>query len=225
MRKAKEIRETINDNNNAIRTLKNEAETLKNRLDAITDGMTLKECIEERKMPLYEEIDNQWIEKLRAIDHLETVNKYLWHNFKIASYHEILPQFCAVLKKYAGKRHGVKTAEKVRDEILALTGWRVYFHDRYATLPMDINAYLEDTNNVSIQFSTRYGETDVLVDNVIQPLKPEAFKIYHDTYFEDIEQTITEQRERKEKIDAMRKELARLERAFANNNVDGIKEP
>ena len=113
MRKATEIRQTINDNNNTLRTLKNEAETLKNRLDDMLDGMPRKERITERKTPLYEEIDNQWIEKLREIDHLETVNKYLFHNFKIASYHEILPKLCEVLKKYAGKRHGEKTAENL----------------------------------------------------------------------------------------------------------------
>ena len=48
-----------------------------------------------------------------------------------AFFNENIATICDIWNKYEGKPHGEKTAQKIRDEIKAATGYRVYIGNRY----------------------------------------------------------------------------------------------
>lgn len=55
----------------------------------------------------------------------------LKENAKQALFTECITTICEVWNKYAGKPHGEKTAQKIRDELKNATGHRVYINNRW----------------------------------------------------------------------------------------------
>lgn len=225
MKNSTEIKAIMNENRTKINTLKKEAEALDLKLYKMIDGLKLKEKINVKKFDKdYSMIDTLLTEKNNEIKRLETVDKYLVNNWRVALYHEVMPIYCEVLKKYAGKRHGEKTAQKIKNEIMERSGYRVYIANTYSYSPSTIRISINPPlYSLDIEFSVHHNETDVLVDNVIQAHEPTDFYMHgHTKYYENIEETIEKQERLKAKIDTMKKELERLEMDYNSDAVEGM---
>ena len=57
--------------------------------------------------------------------------KLVENNYRVATFHEVLPVVLEILAKYKGKPYGEKTRAKIYDEIKAATGAGVYIGNSY----------------------------------------------------------------------------------------------
>ena len=57
---------------------------------------------------------------------MQIENRILHDNARQALFNEVIPPALAIWNKYAGKKYGPKTEDKIKDEIQAATGCRVY---------------------------------------------------------------------------------------------------
>ena len=99
-----------------------------------------------------------------------------------AFFAESIGTICNIWNKYAGKQHGEKTADKIRKEMFATLGVRVYVGNKYGDAY--IACYFDFGSKApfnSIDFiSIRHNGENVpaLIDNKIQPLHAEMFRVY-----------------------------------------------
>lgn len=107
-----------------------------------------------------------------------------------AFFAENIGGICSIWRKYAGKPHGEKTAEKIREELFAALGVRVYVGNDYgdAKITCYFNAGAPFR---SLEFCTKRpnGEAVPALSNTnkIQPLSPDVFRVYNcGAYVEDV---------------------------------------
>lgn len=122
-------------------------------------------------------------------ENLEMTIEILKDNAAQAFFAENIGNICGIWSRYAGKPCGEKTAEKIRKELFAALGVRVWIGNKYddacITCYFDAGAPFR-----SLEFCTKRpnGEAvPALVGNKIQPLNPDVFRVYNrGTYVEDV---------------------------------------
>lgn len=116
----------------------------------------------------------------------------LTQNAKRAFFSENIGKICEIWNSYAGKKHGEKTAEKIREELTTATGAGVWICEKYHET--QINIYLQRANGCAILPNTEteinayikdYTPTDD--ENKIKPLDAGAVVLYWcGAYVDDI---------------------------------------
>lgn len=122
----------------------------------------------------------------------------LKENAKQALFSENIGVICEIWNKYEGRPHGEKTAQKIRDEISAATGCRVYIGNKW-----------DDANITIYPNRAQYGEEITIApiwngekqpalnnNNKIVKLAPENLRVcYCGEYVENIDDHIKQLRE------------------------------
>ena len=143
---------------------------------------------------------------------LEMTVEILKDNAAQAFFAESIGTICAIWSRYAGKPHGEKTGDKIRKELFAALGVRVWISDKYGDAC--ITCYFESKAPFrSLEFCvirTDGQKVPALVGNKIQLLSPDIFRVYNcGAYVEDVPAHVQAIREAHERARA-------AEAAFAN---------
>lgn len=98
-----------------------------------------------------------------------------------AVFSEIIATICDIWNKYENKPHGEKTAQKIRDELKAATGYRVYIGNRYDDA--NIKIYFDYGSGApfhDIEFIPIWnGEKQpALINNKVVKIAAENFRVY-----------------------------------------------
>lgn len=126
----------------------------------------------------------------RRNEDLQMAVEVLKDNAAQAFFAENIQTICSIWSKYAGKPCGEKTAEKIRKELFAALGVRVWISNKYSdaciTCYFDAGAPFR-----CLEFCTNRpnGEPAPALDNnnKIQPLSPEVFRVYNcGAYVDDV---------------------------------------
>lgn len=124
---------------------------------------------------------------------------------------ESIEIICTIWNKYAGKPHGEKTSDKIRKEMFSALGVRVWVGNKYDDA--SITCYFDLSSKApfrELEFCTNGETVPALVDNKIQPLSPDIFRVYNcGAYVEDVTAHVKAIREAHEKAQE-------AETAFAN---------
>ena len=143
-------------------------------------------------------------------------------NARIALASEVMPVICEVWNKYAGKKHGPKTDEKIRKEIKEKANiyfylsQRVYSGSEFNISPCCVNGW--KTGGYDITISTIYDseckeyKKAVGVNNVIQTIAPEDLQLIYISreYINDPDAVITQLYELNKKAREAQEELERI---------------
>lgn len=153
---------------------------------------------------------------------LKMTFEVLKDNAAQAFFAESIEIICTIWNKYAGKPHGEKTADKIRKEMFATLGVRVWVCNKYDDA--SITCYFDPSSKApfrDLEFCTlrTNGEKiPALVDNKIQPLSPDIFRVYNcGAYVEDVTAHVQAIREAHEK--AQEAETAFANAVSAYNNL------
>lgn len=143
-------------------------------------------------------------------------------NARIALAAEAIPVICEVWNKYAGKKHGPKTNEKIKNEIKEKANIYCYLSQRsYSGSEFNISPCNENgwsTHGYEITVSTIYN-TDTQTykkavndNNVIQAIAPEDLQLIFISreYINDPDAVITQLYELNKKARAAQEELERI---------------
>ena len=186
MEKFVNILAEINKTREAIKT----ATTRENELiDHYMSMSNLKERHEAKKAT-----ENDMIKISEKKQDLQITLKILQNNAKIALFNEVMPVALEILSKYNGKPYGLKTRQKISDEVKEKTNCRFYISSRYGSDSFDI--YPSDkSNEYSISCETVYtngSQKQILIDNKIQSVKFEEVRLYYidSEYVTDIPQRV-----------------------------------
>lgn len=143
-------------------------------------------------------------------------------NARIALAGEAIPVICEVWNKYAGKKHGPKTNEKIMNEIKEKANIHCYLSQRiYSGSEFNISPYDENNRNIygyDITISTIYDSENkeykkaVGVNNVIQTIAPEDLQLIYISreYISDPDAVITQLYELNKKAREAQEELERI---------------
>lgn len=137
----------------------------------------------------YEAAAEKYAAECRRNEDLEMTVEVLKDNAAQAFLSENIGTICAIWRRYAGKPHGEKTADKIRKELFAALGVRVWIGDKYGDAC--ITCYFESGAPFrNLEFcAIRGGGENVpaLVGNKIQPLSPDVFRVYNcGAYVDDV---------------------------------------
>ena len=154
--------------------------------------------------------------------------KILDHNARIALLVEYFPIIIEVLNKYAGKRIGEKTKDKIREEINERTGVSVWIEDNYSRGKITIyhrNNYL--VNN-EITLYARKAESDFYriynEEGKLNTLSADMFDYDRtDKYIEDIDGYINRKMQELSEVNAAIKALTEKIRAYDSDLPAGFK--
>lgn len=137
----------------------------------------------------YEAAAEKYAAECRRNEDLQMAVEILKDNAAQAFFAENIGGICSIWNKYAGKACGEKTADKIRKELFAALGVRIWVSNKYSdaciTCYFDTGAPFR-----SLEFYTERpnGEAvPALVNNKIQPLSPDVFRVYNcGAYVEDV---------------------------------------
>lgn len=151
---------------------------------------------------------------------LEMTVEILKDNAAQAFFVESIGTICAIWSRYAGKPHGEKTADKIRKELFAALGVRVWVGNKYddacITCYFDSKAPFRSLEFCAIR--TAGQATPALVGNKIQPLSPDIFRVYCcGAYVDDVPAHVQAIREAHERACAA--EAAFADAVSAYNNL------
>lgn len=137
----------------------------------------------------YKAATEKYAAECKRNEDLQMAVEVLKDNAAQAFFAENIGAICAVWDKYAGKPCGEKTAEKIRKELFAALGVRVWISNKYSDA--GITCYFDTGAPFrSLEFCTKRpnGEAvPALVNNKIQPLSPEVFRVYNcGVYVDDV---------------------------------------
>ena len=186
MEKFVNILAEIDKTREAIKTAKAKEDELVDHYMSMSD---LKERCEAKKAT-----ENDMIKISEKKQDLQITLKILQNNAKIALFNEVMPVALEILSKYNGKPYGVKTKQKISDEVKEKTNCRFYISSRYGSDSFDI--YPNDVSSeYNISCGTAYtngSQKQILIDNKIQPVKFEELKLYYidSEYVTDIPQRV-----------------------------------
>lgn len=115
-------------------TITNTAETEKE-----LDWLALRNAIDSKSDPAeilearakYKAAEARYIDELARNESAKIALEILKDNAAQALAAEILPTICEIWNKYEKKPHGEKTADKIRAELRAATGYRVYISNKW----------------------------------------------------------------------------------------------
>ena len=157
-------------------------------------------------------------------------------NAHIALAAEVIPVICEIWNKYAGKKHGPKTNDKIRNEIKEKANIYFYLSQRvYSGSEFNISPCGENGRNLygyDITISTIYDSENkqykkaVDNNNVIQTIAPEDLQLLYVSreYIEDIDAAITQLYALNAKARAVQEELENIAREYNKIARGSIKE-
>ena len=148
----------------------------------------------------YKAAEEKYISECVRNEDLKMILEILKDNAAQAFFAESIGTICSIWNKYAGKPHGEKTAEKIRNELFSALGVRVWIGNKYDDAW--ITCYFQYDSNApfnSIEFYTTRANGErvpALIENKIQPITPEMFCVYCcGGYVEDPEKQVRAIRE------------------------------
>lgn len=153
-------------------------------------------------------------------------SKVLKHNARIAFVAEYLPIVLECINKYAGKKVGNRTAEKIEDELLEKTGHSVVIRNR--PMGAEITFHVLGVFTISAKYDPKtkdlYSFFDA--DGKLREMSADMFSTHETEYVEDIdafyEQKAVELREIKKEAEKLRNKIA-LFYGFQKNVLPEIK--
>ena len=165
---------------------------------------------------------DKYAESCKAITDNKIKIELLKGNARITLAAEVIPVICEIWNKYAGKKHGPKTNEKIKNEIkekaniLCYLSQRVYSGSEFNISPCSGDGW--STYGYDITISTIYDSENkqykkaVDDNNVIQPIAPEDLQLIHVSreYIEDINGAIAQLYALNEKARAAQEELENI---------------
>lgn len=137
----------------------------------------------------YKAATEKYAAECKHNEDLQMAVEVLKDNAAQAFFAENIGGICSIWNKYAGKACGEKTADKIRKELFAALGVRVWISNKYndacITCYFDSKAPFHD-----LEFCTKRANGEAvpaLVNNKIQPLSPDVFRVYNcGTYVDDV---------------------------------------
>lgn len=137
----------------------------------------------------YKAATEKYVAECKRNEDLQMAVEVLKDNAARAFFAENIDNICAVWNKYNGKPLGEKTAEKIRKELFAALGVRVWISNKYSdaciTCYFDIGAPFRSLEFCAIR--TNGEAIPALIGNKIQSLSPEVFRVYNcGAYVDDV---------------------------------------
>ena len=129
----------------------------------------------------YKAAEARYIAELEANTREKVLIQVLRDNAAQAYFAENIGIICDIWNRYAGKPHGEKTAEKIRNEIHQAINARCWIHNRYDTA--EITIYFDCGTRYPFRelvFCTKPGEASkpALIDNKVQTLTADDMRVY-----------------------------------------------
>ena len=162
----------------------------------------------------YKAAEEKFSAECKHNEDLEMAIEILKDNAAQAFFAESIGTICTIWNKYAGKPHGEKTSDKIRKELFAALGVRVWIGNKYddanITCYFDLGSKSTFRDLEFLAIRTNRENVPALVDNKIQPLSPDIFRVYNcGAYVDDVPAHVRAIREAHEKAQE-------AETAFAN---------
>lgn len=168
----------------------------------------------------YKAAAEKYVAECKHNEDLQMAVEVLRDNAAQAFFAENIGAICAVWNKYAGKPCGEKTSDKIRKELFADLGVRVWIGNKYndagITCYFDAPAPFRD---LEFGATRANGETiPALVNNKIQTINPDVFRVCNcGAYVDDVAAHVQAIREAHEK--ALEAESAFSEAVSAYNRL------
>lgn len=170
----------------------------------------------------YKAAEEKFAAECKHNEDLKMTLEVLKDNAAQAFFAESIEIICTIWNKYAGKPHGEKTSDKIRKEMFAALGVRVWVGNKYDDA--SITCYFDSNNKAPFRelefcaIRTNGEKVPALVDNKIQFLSPDIFRVYNcGAYVEDVTAHVQAIREAHEK--AQEAETAFANAVSAYNNL------
>lgn len=162
----------------------------------------------------YKAAEEKFAAECRHNEDLKMTLEILKDNAAHAFFAESIETICTIWNKYAGKPHGEKTSDKIRKELFAALGVRVWIGNKYddasITCYFDLGSKAPFRDLEFWAIRTNGEKALALVDNKIQPLSPDIFRVYNcGAYVDDVPAHVQAIKEAHEKA-------LEAETAFAN---------
>lgn len=162
---------------------------------------TIKDIDDMIKSAKYSELkEPKIIKACEARELLKIENAILRDNARQALVSEVMPAIVEIFNKYAGKRYGEKTKEKINAECKAAVNCAIYIDNRYGNwddlhiVPLNEKGYSGSFWRYDDFILPVRGEgKSILVDNVIQTLSIDDFQLSDcAAYVDDVERRAAE---------------------------------
>ena len=220
MKKFNAIIREVKQTQQKVNKLEERAKQLRNTYLNIKD---IKERHEKMRT-----VENELMSLEEKKKDLQITIKILNSNAKIALYNETLPVVLEVLAKYKNKPYGLKTEQKIRDEIKEKTNCGFYISVRYSSQEYHIYP-LEFTNNdYNIECGTKFingKQKNLLDDNKIQVPELNDLTIYYSSkeYIDNIPKRVKDLKKLYKKAYEKQQELEKVCIEYNNLAVGSIK--
>lgn len=140
------------------------------------------------------------------------------NNYYAAIYADIIPAFCEIWNKYAGKKYGTKTKDKIFHDLKINTGCNIYIRKEYL---QSISIFYPDNNiNNNVSFYTNTKLIDA--DNKIMSIDPGSIQNRWD-HIENIAEKVKQIEAAKKAVEDAKKILNDAISVFNAAAVDGLK--
>lgn len=129
----------------------------------------------------YKAAEEEYAAGCKHNEDLKIAIEILKDNAANAFFAESIGTICTIWNKYAGKPYGEKTAEKIRKELFEALGVRVYITNKYDDACITCYDFGRNAPFRQLEFyaSRKAGENiPALVDNKVQALNPDCFRLY-----------------------------------------------
>lgn len=149
--------------------------------------------------------------------------KVMQSNAVIAFKFQVFPKILEILNKYAGKRIGDKTNEKIQNEIQSVTGCYVTFNQMRN---IDIWTDYYNLPDRRITMYSVYGETNFIEEDGKLKLKKLDTKMYimpkEEEYIENVEEYVNRKMKEVAEINEKLKELRDMVTAYNEDLTEGF---
>lgn len=152
----------------------------------------------------YKAAEEKFVAECKHNEDLKMTLEILKDNAAQAFFAESIETICTIWNKYAGKPHGEKTSDKIRKELFAALGVRVWVGNKYddasITCYFDFGSKSPFRDLEFCAIRTNGEKVPALIDNKIQPLSPDIFRVYNcGAYVDDVPAHVRAIREAHEK--------------------------